>query len=70
MTKKTFTVSGMKCEHCQAAVENALNHLNGVNSATASFADGNVTIEFDENAVNPQEMKEAVDNSGRYDMEI
>lgn len=65
--KKTFTVNGMKCPHCQAKVENALNDLDGVVSATVSLAGHNVTVDYDENKVSEAQMKEAVDNAGHYE---
>lgn len=30
--KKVIVIDGMSCRHCQAAVENALNAINGVQS--------------------------------------
>lgn len=68
--KKVFTVNGMKCPHCKANVENALNGLDGVSSAEVSLADHNVTVDYDESKVNADQMKEAVDNAGHYEMEL
>ena len=70
MATKTFKVNGMKCVHCKANVENALKALNGVVSAEANLEDANVTVEYDESKVNPSEIKEAVDNSGRYELSL
>jgi copper chaperone len=66
--KKTFTVTGMKCEHCEARVENALKELNGVNSAKADHNANNVTVDYDEANVTPEQMTEAVNALGRYEM--
>jgi copper chaperone CopZ len=68
--KKVFTVNGMKCEHCKAHVENALNGLNGVTSAVVSLADHNVNVDYDEAKVTPEQMKEAIDGAGHYEMEL
>lgn len=68
--EKVFTVTGMKCEHCEARVNNALMELNGVNNAKADHNANNVTVDFDENTVTPEQMKEAVDSLGRYEMEV
>lgn len=68
--KKTFTVNGMKCMHCKANVEGALKGLNGVNDAVVSLEDKNVTVEYDEACVNEAQMKDAVDNLGRFEMEL
>lgn len=67
--EKTFTVNGMKCEHCEARVENALKGINGVNSAKADHNAKNVTVDYDENAVTPEQMKEAVNALGKYEFE-
>lgn len=68
--EKVFTVNGMKCEHCEARVENALKALNGVDNAKADHNADNVTVDYEESAVTPAQMKEAVDNLGRYEMNI
>ena len=70
MKKNVFAVSGMKCVHCKATVENALSAVAGVESAEVSLEDANVTVEYDESKVNPSEIKEAVDNSGRYELSL
>ncbi len=59
----------MKCEHCEANVENALKALDGVAGAKADHTANNVTVEYDETKVTPQQMKAAVDALGRYEME-
>ncbi len=68
MEIKTFEVSGMKCEHCKAHVEEAIQSLAGVKSAEVSLADKNVKVEYDSAAVKPEDMKAAVDGAGHYEM--
>lgn len=70
MTTKTFNVSGMRCVHCKANVENALKALQGVSSAEASLEEKNVTVSFDESAVKENDLKDAVDNAGRYELSL
>ena len=65
---KTFVVNGMKCEHCKAHV--ALTDLCGVNAVEVSLSDHCVNADFDENKVDAQQMKEAVEAAGRYELEI
>ena len=60
----------MKCVHCKANVENALTAVAGVRTAEASLEDADVTVEYDENKVTPDQLKAAVDNSGRYEMSL
>ncbi|ERJ74135.1 heavy-metal-associated domain-containing protein [Prevotella melaninogenica] len=70
MKKSVFAVSGMKCGHCKATVENALKTIPGVVSADANLADADVTVEYDDSLVSPSQLKEAVDNSGRFEMSL
>ncbi|MBR6490092.1 MAG: heavy-metal-associated domain-containing protein [Muribaculaceae bacterium] len=70
MTKKSFSVSGMKCVNCKANVERTLKALPGVADAVVNLADANVTVEFDEAQVTPEAMKDAVDDLGRFEMTI
>ena len=55
--KKTFSVSGMKCSHCAANVENALKAVKGVVSAEAQLEDNSEA-----------DLKAAVDATGRYEL--
>lgn len=66
--KKTFNVSGMKCSHCAANVENALKTVKGVANAEAKVEDKTVTVEFDEQQTNEADLKAAVDATGRYEL--
>ncbi|GGI40699.1 copper chaperone CopZ [Mammaliicoccus stepanovicii] len=65
--EKTIQVEGMTCEHCKSAVEGALNKLNGVNQATVDLEQGNVTVTFDENNIEIEQMNEAIEDQG-YDV--
>lgn len=70
MTKNTFLVSGMKCVNCKANVERALKALPGVAEAVVSLEDANVTVDYDEALVTPQQMKDAVEDLGRFEITI
>lgn len=70
METKTFAVSGMKCDMCKAKVEGALRSLNGVESAQVSLGEAHATVEYDEALVSPEQMKEAVDNLGRFELTV
>lgn len=70
MTKNVFSVSGMKCGHCKLNVENALKAVKGVQNAEVSLENANVTVEYDENVATSAQLKDAVDNSGRYEMTV
>jgi copper chaperone len=47
MEKKTLNVTGMSCEHCVAAVKNALDALAGVADVNVSLKDGTVSFSYD-----------------------
>lgn len=38
--KKTISIKGMSCGHCQRRVQNALSELQGVESVTVDLATG------------------------------
>ncbi len=67
---KTFVVNGMKCEHCKSHVQSALKDLCGVNAVEVSLSDHCVNVDFDDKVVNAQQMKDAVEAAGHYEMEI
>ena len=70
MTKNTFKVSGMKCVNCKANVERAIKELPGVDEAVVSLEDASVTVDYDDAQVTTAAMKDAVDDLGRFEMEI
>jgi len=49
-TTQTFTVEGMSCGHCEAAVKNALTALKGITACEASHSEGTVTVSYDASA--------------------
>lgn len=57
MIKKTIAVLGMRCAGCSASVEETLNKLEGVQSASVNLASRSALIEFDEKRVTPERMK-------------
>jgi copper chaperone len=70
MTKKIFSVDGMKCVHCKANVENAIKSINGVYDAVADIETKNVTVDFNDALVCDNDIKCAVENSGRYKLNV
>ena len=70
METKTFSVSGMMCEHCKANVERALKAIDGVDNASVSLANKNVTVDYDASLVSTDQMKSAVAESGNYEMSV
>ena len=66
MINKVINVEGMSCDHCRNAVESALAKLNGVTSAEVDL-DKIVRVDYDENRVSVEQMKEAIEDQG-YDV--
>lgn len=60
---QTITVDGMSCEHCEQTVEEALEAVAGVTSATADHEAGTATIE---GTAEPDTLITAVEDAG-YD---
>ena len=69
MTKKTVAVLGMRCAGCSASVEDTLNKLEGMQSASVNLASRSALIEFDEKKVSLEKMKAALAEIG-FDMVI
>ena len=60
----TMPVVGMMCAGCSAAVEQCLNGLDGVDSATVNLAGRTVCVSYDPSRVSKADMKRAVDGMG------
>ena len=67
MKKEVIQVEGMTCGHCKSAVEGALTNMDGVSSAEVNLEANNVTVNFDENTVSVEKMKEEIEEQG-YDI--
>ncbi|CAA9479838.1 MAG: hypothetical protein AVDCRST_MAG25-2692 [uncultured Rubrobacteraceae bacterium] len=64
MIEKTFSVEGMSCGHCKAAVEGELGKLPGVERSNADFETGIVEVRYDEGRVGPEDLKGAIEEAG------
>ena len=62
--KQKFEVNGMMCAACQANVERAVTHLNGVSSVNVSLLGKNMIVEYDDTVVSQEEIIKAVDENG------
>ena len=70
MEKKIYSVSGMKCPQCEKNVENAVKAIAGVKCVRANHLAGNISVEYDESNVSPDEIKTAVDGAGSYELTL
>lgn len=64
MAKVVIGVEGMSCNHCKMAVEKALKSLAGVTNAIVSLENKNAEIEYDENVVDVEKLKQAIKDAG------
>ena len=67
MEKVTLNVQGMSCGHCVKAVEGSVGALKGVQSVKADLKAATVDVEFDQQQVALEKIKETIDDQG-YDV--
>ncbi|PNZ89215.1 copper chaperone [Staphylococcus devriesei] len=67
MINETIKVDGMSCDHCRNAIESALAKLNGVTTAEVNLEKSEVRVDYDENRVSVDQMKQAIEDQG-YDV--
>ena len=64
MAKQKFNITGMTCSACSAHVEKAVNKLEGVKTASVNLLANSMVAEYDEGAVSPGDIIDAVIQSG------
>lgn len=47
--KKVLKLRGLDCANCAASLENSIQKIDGINTASISFMTERLVIEFDEN---------------------
>ncbi len=62
--KIELKVLGMACAGCKAAVEKALQSLNGVSSARVDLASKTAFVEYDSGKLAPGDLKKAIIDAG------
>jgi copper chaperone len=68
MEKVTLNVQGMSCDHCVKAVEGSVGELNGVSSVKVNLKANTVDVEYNNQDVSLDKIKETIDDQG-YDVE-
>lgn len=63
MTTKTYTVSGMTCDHCVRAVTDELSRVEGIEDVAVNLASGEVTVTSDA-PLDDATVRAAVDEAG------
>ena len=62
--KETIGVEGMVCEHCVTTITSALNSLAGVNNVLVNLKEKRVEVDYDDNKINLERIKEAISARG------
>lgn len=62
MNEVTYTISGMSCEHCVKAVENALKEIDGVTVRNVEI--GRAVVAYDDGQVKGAEVVAALEEEG------
>lgn len=65
MQQATLQVNGMSCQHCVNSIEKAVKEIGG--SARVDLKNNAVTVEYDENKLSLDAVKEAIEEQG-YDV--
>lgn len=68
MEQITLLVKGMSCQHCVQAIEGTVGEHQGVESVRADLDKGLVTVTYQEDKVNVEQIKELIEDQG-YDVE-
>lgn len=62
--KQTIKVEGMRCEHCEARVEQALAKISGVAAVKASHEQNCVEVDFDPAQVSATDIADTIEDCG------
>jgi mercuric ion transport protein len=60
----SLNVEGMTCSGCEQHITHEVNQLSGVSAASASYQEGNATIEFDESKTSIDKIVQAINSTG------
>lgn len=61
---KVLNVEGMSCMHCVAAVKESVGSLPGVTKVEPDLNTKKVTVEFDDEKVKLDDIKEKIEDAG------
>ncbi|MEJ9282119.1 MULTISPECIES: copper chaperone CopZ [Ureibacillus] len=68
MGNVTLNVNGMSCGHCVKSIEGSVGSLDGVEQVEVDLGAGKVNVEFNDQKVTLEKIKETIDDQG-YDVE-
>ncbi|MBQ3567831.1 MAG: heavy-metal-associated domain-containing protein, partial [Anaerotignum sp.] len=62
--KQKFDVTGMTCSACSAHVEKAVGKLEGIETVSVNLLKNSMVVEYDETALNTEDIINAVKSGG------
>jgi len=66
MKHEVFPIIGMHCASCKSLIERLVSKLNGVVKVNVNYASEKMFIDYDENLVSLEQIKDAVASAGSY----
>lgn len=64
MKKQKFNITGMSCSACSAAVQRAMDKLDGVESAEVNLLTNSMVVQYNENVLSADDIIHTVQNAG------
>lgn len=64
LTKTTIPIEGMTCNACVANIKKGLKDIDGLEKVEVSLQDRNATVFYEEGAVTPRQIQNAIDRIG------
>lgn len=64
MKKIVLGIEGMHCEGCVNRLTKVLNGLDGVNDSKVSLENKNAEVEYDEDKIDLDDIKQAIEDAG------
>lgn len=64
MAERTFTVSGIHCDGCEANIETGLRRLDGLRDVKADHREQTIWGRFDEQRLDEQRLSEQLERTG------
>lgn len=64
MKKEMIMLMNLTCPSCAANVEKAFKKMPGVKEASVAFGTGTLTLEYDEDRVNDDNIKRTIESFG------
>ncbi|HVX93153.1 MAG TPA: heavy metal translocating P-type ATPase, partial [Candidatus Dojkabacteria bacterium] len=68
MKKEILPLIGMHCSSCKNLIEKKLSKVDGIHNISVNYGSEKVTIEYDENMINKEDIKNHISHLGKYNL--